>query len=565
MTKREFLTIIAFAEKARALSMECLEITEPSWNMVLFLLRRHLENKLVTVTSLAQAADIPYTTAIRKIDDMLEQGLIIKRARTTTGKSFSLHPSEELIAHFHEYALRIKHLVGTTFGLPPADQGRGNYYFGASYLAASIIPAPAILRTGIGVDNTLRLLVNDDQIFLVMRRVRADLEQWLGGHLEMTVVDLDQLRAMTLADTEREVSAYDITDFDLPWLGEYVEKQVLLPLDDLIAESHLNPADFHPAAWDASAYNGVQYGVPIEPTPELLCYRQDVLAEAGCEPPRTVDDVLEVLRTLAATHPDLAGIAFNAAAGTPIGHMFVQIMGDFGSPPLALPLAGDDFDLSHLRGKHLCPVLNGEAALAAADYLLALREFAHPQLLSMAWDETVQSLADSEVAMAYAWSGRIARFDLNLDSPAYHKVGYLPHPARPGLTPISPMGGYSLGIPNNIEPARIATAWRAIEYLTSPPLLKFYAQNGCLVSARFSVSADPEVKAMSPVIETVDNLAQSGQLKFWQRPPVPEFSAMIDILGQEIHAMMRGEATPRRALATAQQRVDRLMHERGRY
>lgn len=565
MTRKELITIINFAEKGRALAMDCLGISEPTWNMVLFVLRRHLENRMVTVTSLAQAADIPYTTAMRKIDQLHEDGLIIKRPRTVTGKSFSLHPSEELIRRFHDYALRLKHLVGTTFGLPRDIEGRSPYYFGASYLAANIIPAPAIMLQGIGIENTIRLLTNDDQTFLVMKRIKPDLEQWLGGQIDITLVGLDELRERTLEDAAREVSAYDIVDFDLPWMGEYAEKHILRPIDDLLEHSNVNPADFHPAAWDASSYNGVQYGVPVEPTPELLFYRRDILQSLGLEAPRTTDDTLDLLATLRKQRPDIAGIGFCAARGTPIAHTFVLIMGDFGRAPIDLPIIEGDFDLSEVRGEHMRPMIDTPEGLAAAEYLLALRDYAHPKLLDMAWDETVQSYADGEIALAYAWSGRAARFDLNLDSPAYRNSGYLPHPAAPGLSCICPMGGYSLALPRNIDPDRVDVAWRTIEYLTSPALIKFYAQNGSLVSSRFSVSADPEVKNMSPIIEVVDNLAQAGQLKFWQRPPIPEFSSMMDILGEEIHNMMRGETSPRSALARSQSHIDALMRTREYY
>lgn len=563
VTKTELLTILTFVEKGQVLTHSCLGINEATWNILLFVIRRHLENKLVTMTSLAQAADVPYTTAVRKIDQMLEEELLIKRARTTTGKSFSLHPSEDMLGRFHEYALGLKQMVAQTFGFPVDAQGRGNYYFGASYMAANIIPAPTILREGIGVKNTLRCLFNDDQTFLVLKRIRNDLEQWLGGKVEIDCVPLDQLRQLTLGDSRRLVSEYDVVDFDLPWMGEYAQKELLVPLDELIGQSNMNPADFQPAGWEAARYNGVQYGIPIEPTPELLFYRKDVFESCGLEPPRTMKSMLDTLRTLKAQQPDMHGIAFCAARGTPIAHMFVQLLGDFGRAPLDLPKVDGDFDLSQVETQHLTSMIDTPEGMATAEYLLALREFAPPDLLDMAWDETTQLYADGKVAMAYIWSGRASRFELNLDSPAYKNSGYLPHPSGSGRECIAPMGGYALGIPRNIAPARVQMAWQVIRYLTSPELIKFYVQNGCLVSPRFSVSADPEVKTMSGIIETVDNLAQKGLLKYWQRPPVPRFSEMMEVLGEEMHRMMRGELTPREALSRSHKGINRLLKEAG--
>ena len=72
--------------------------------------------------------------------------------------------------------------------------------------------------------------------------------------------------------------------------------------------------------------------------------------------------------------------------------------------------------------------------------------------------------------------------------------------------------------------SRVPTAWKMMEYLTRPELMKWYVQNGNLSSPRFSTSADPEVRAMSNIIERVDAMEKKGQLQLWPRPPIPEFS-----------------------------------------
>ncbi|CAE6790042.1 MULTISPECIES: ABC transporter substrate-binding protein [Paraburkholderia] len=562
MTKQELLTIISFAEKARALSNECLGINEATWDILLFVIRRHLENKLVTVTSLAHAANMPYSTAVRKIDQMLEEELIIKRERTTTGKSFSLHPSEDMIARFHDYALRMKDIVAQTFGFPTDAEGRSSYYFGASYMAANIISGPAILRQGIGVKNTMRFLFTDDPTFLILARAQKELEQWLGGKVEITCASIDDVRTLTLNDAQRAVSHYDIIDFDMPQIGEYAQKGVLMPIDALLESSNMNPSDFHPASWNAASYDGVRYGVPIEPTAELFFYRTDIFESLGLAPPTTVDETLHALRLLKKRRPDIAGVAFCAARGTPIGHTFLQLLGDFGRSPLDLPVIDGDFDLSQLSGERIACMIDSPEGLATAEYLLALQNFAPPNLLHLAWDDVGQLYAEGKIATGYVWSVRAARFEFDSGSPAHKRSGFLPHPRAVGTQCISPMGGYALGIPRNIDPKRVDMAWRVTQYLTSPELIKYYVQNGCLVSPRFSVSADPEVKGMSGVIEIIDRLAQNDQLKYWQRPPIPEFSGMTSILGEEIHRMMRGEIKPKEALVRSQQRIDRILQAR---
>ena len=57
--------------------------------------------------------------------------------------------------------------------------------------------------------------------------------------------------------------------------------------------------------------------------------------------------------------------------------------------------------------------------------------------------------------MAMNWSSRAHLFELNEASPAYKKTGYLPRPAGNSSFQVSPIGGFSLGIPSNISLEKI--------------------------------------------------------------------------------------------------------------
>jgi multiple sugar transport system substrate-binding protein len=57
----------------------------------------------------------------------------------------------------------------------------------------------------------------------------------------------------------------------------------------------------------------------------------------------------------------------------------------------------------------------------------------------------------------------------------------------------------------------------------------------------------------------VDRMAQLGQLQLWPRPPVPEFNAIIAILGEHVHDMMQGLITPKIALSLCQVDIERCL------
>jgi multiple sugar transport system substrate-binding protein len=255
----------------------------------------------------------------------------------------------------------------------------------------------------------------------------------------------------------------------------------------------------------------------------------------------------------------------NYGRGTPVAHTYLQTLADFGQPVIDLARVGEDFDLTRIEGAQFRPRLDTEAARHAADFLLELLQFAHPESLVCDWDKRIALFSDGHAAMTYGWSIRASAFELRPGAAAHGVVRFLPHPPAPGARPVSPIGGFSLSIPTRLDEARRLTAWKMLQYLTRPELLKWYVQNGNLTSARFSTSADPEVRAQSGLIAAVDDMERRGEVQIWPRPPIPEFSSILRILGEDIHAMLRRACTPAEALATAQGRIDALMREDGRY
>ena len=183
----------------------------------------------------------------------------------------------------------------------------------------------------------------------------------------------------------------------------------------------------------------------------------------------------------------------------------------------------------------------------------------------MTWYDRARAYASGAAAMAYSHTLLANLFELDAASPAYRRTGYLPHPTGLDGKPVSPLGGYALAIPANISVERTDAAWRALCALTSASAAKLFVANGSLASPRFSVSRDPEVAAMSPMVSVVDEMARDGVLRMWPRPPVPGISALIAIAGEEIHDALCGNKTQAAALANAQNRADAEMRRQGAY
>lgn len=534
----------------------------PHLNMIVHLLRSHVEGRIVSPSTMVAAAGVPYATAMRKLAEIREAGLVEQRPRTRSGKSFSLHPSTDLLKKFSQLADRVDRLGRAIFGVAGSGNDTTDYYFGGSYHSgkASIAP-PRALPQPLKAPGGLRILVHGDPTFMVMEALKRQFEQIVGTDIHQRAFSIDRLREEALRNATRSKSRYDLIAVDLPWLGEFVEKGVIQPLPDVMDVDRLDPSDFHTAGWRAAHWGGVPYGVPSQTTPELMFYRKDWFATAGLEPPATTEAVIEAARELHDPRHGRYGVAWNAARGTALGHTFMMTCAAFGQPIIDIPPIAGGFDADHLAQGGFRPTLDTERSRAAADYLMQLLDYSPPDILSMSWYERVRPYAAGKVAMAYGYTLLAPYFELDESCPAYGNTGYLPHPHGPEGAPIAPVGGYVFCIPSNLAEDRRDDAAEALIAFTSPGAQKLYAQNGSRTSPRYSVGADPEVRRLSPIFELVDQMSWRDELQFWPRPPIPRISDIIHICGHELHDMLRGIVTPREALARAQARAETLMRQ----
>jgi multiple sugar transport system substrate-binding protein len=567
MTEHELLRIIAFLERVRQPFQDLVPIAEEdaTWNLLLFLIKSHMTGTPVAISTLASVAKTPHATAMRRIHALIERGDILQEPLDEGSKRFKLRPSPALLESFIQYARRIKFLLAETFGLRPKTDSDEDFYFGGSYFAAQIIPPPRLIESLFCGKRELKFLLNSDNYFLSMRDMWADFRNNFASRKNFDLRKLPLLHEQLVANARLPVSEYDIVAINAPWLGEAVKKRLVVPLDDHIAAAGLSSLDFHPSVWSMGTWRGQQFGVPIYCTIELLAARCDLFEKDKLDYPTTFEKTVAAASHFHTPDKKRYGIAWNGGRGMPIASTFMFLMGCCGESILRLPKTSLGNGVDEARGEQLRPQIQSDAGLRVLDYLHKLKEYSPPDILEMDWDRRTTSFLSGETALAYCWTVRAARFETDVSSAVKRKVRYLAQPRGPGGASNNPIGGFLLCIPANLPPDRVELAFEAIAWMTSPEAMKANVQNGFPVAPRFSVAADPEVAATSPIVSVVDRLAKRNMLKGWPRPPVPEYLALEAILGDEIHKALRGETTDRISLANAQRRADDVMREAGYY
>jgi len=566
LSDRECLRILRLLDQIRAGFDEEVNIgqTDADWRMISYLIKGRIAGEPITISTLIQVSGISYGTAQRRIHALMDQGLIVKKARSGTNKSFYLLPSDGLSALLAGYVTEIKSLLARTVGLRGEQNAEDFYFGGADYGREFAAPASLQLhhaRTG----EPLKFLLNDDNYFAAMRNMWSDYRNNLGTRKNFTLKLLPALHSELKAALSADRCPYDVVAINMPWLGEFANAGKLRRLDEFITDDNIRPIDYHPSVWSNGQWSGLQYGIPIYMTVECMAIRRDLFEDQRIAPPRTFDQVIEAGRRLHNPAREFYGIAWNGARGMPIASTFMVLMGCCGAPIFNLGGTRRHYEWASLPAEQLRPRIDCEEARLVMDYLGRLKEISPPTILQMDWDRRISAFLNGEVAMTYCWTMRASRFESEVRSVVKRRTRFIPQPKSTFGAHNNPIGGFLLAIPASVPDDRARLAFEAISWMASSEAMKTYATNGLPVAPRFSVAADPEVAAASPIVRFVDNLAQQGMLCTWQRPPVPEYRQIEFVLGNRIHSALSGELSVNEALALAQAEVDQVMRRSGRH
>jgi ABC-type glycerol-3-phosphate transport system substrate-binding protein len=95
-----------------------------------------------------------------------------------------------------------------------------------------------------------------------------------GVTVEVNRFEYDPYQDMVVTTLASGEGIPDVVTLDPMWTGDIIRSDSLLPLDK--ATTELNVADFVPGGWNMYAWQGKQYGVPLDLDFKILFYRKDV-------------------------------------------------------------------------------------------------------------------------------------------------------------------------------------------------------------------------------------------------------------------------------------------------
>ncbi len=387
----------------------------------------------------------------------------------------------------------------------------------------------------------LTLASMTDQYVTAFQYLIPKFEEETGIKITLDELGYVDLYSKLTADFVAHTGNYDLMTVDIVWSGEYAQNKYTLPLDDFMArdKDQLALDDIMPVAWTLGEWEGKHWAYPLAGYANVLNYRKDVFAEAGMEPPKTQEELLEYAQKLTKPDEDFYGIALLGAKGPAVAQDYMVFVQQHGSSIL---------------DENGNVAINTPKNVEVLEFFGELFKYAPPGATDYWWDQRETAFRSGKVAMMEGWSIARAGYENPEISSVVGKVDIALAPVAEGMEPKYGFGGWGIGI--NADSKNAEAAWEFIKWLSSPDIQKEWIRHDG-APIRRSTLEDPDLNKEYPWFPVLLESFENGDGDY--RPRIPQYSIIQDALGTTVNAYLVGEMSAQEALDQAQAQVEEAL------
>ena len=541
MHKEEIFSLIKLIEKTKITELQEINFSEDYLPIIFFVMMSYYENKLCTFSNLSTSTNIPFNTAKRKINNLINSKLIYKKKRLKGGEHNIFLPTPSLINIFEKYLYSIKIHIGKNFGIVKSQDEDNEWYFGGNYFKSKIIPPSKKINLQNNKLKEIKFLIWQSSAFKFLINYEKKLENLTNLKIKFIPKKWDELKNEIIKNSEKKSSKYELVLFDSIWLADLIKKKSLLNISEYVLSDEFEFSDFYHEGMYANQRQNNFYGIPFQVTIHNLCYRKDLFLKHALSSPENTNDLIAALKILHQPHKKYYGISFPGAIGMHLGHFFCNLLGaTFETPLFNFPKIYKSYDTENFKMKELDTNINTEKFLKALEYLKELFQYSHPNTLNLTQGFQHIPFFNKEVGLAFIWSGMMGPVDLDNLHPLHKKISTVSFPTYlKNQEHILPYGGFNIGLPNNIKNSKIKSIWNFLNFFTSAECFKKIHSLGGVCTPRFSLINDPDIINASHLTKKISNYSQNHKLQNWMRPSIQNIELIYKILSVEIQEYLQ--------------------------
>lgn len=353
--------------------------------------------------------------------------------------------------------------------------------------------------------------------------------------LEYETMSQDLLDQLIIWMTSQDTTV-DIYGIDEPWVSQFGRAGWAVPLNDRIPDLENR---FSASGLDTFSYEGDRIGVPFWGSVTGLYYRTDILEAYGFDAPRSVSEMVEIIETVQADDPDVAGFLWPGAREEDLVMYYSTLLHAFGG-------SYTDAD--------------GSYAFDSPSSLEAVR-FMRNTIESGVSPRAVQNWNRQEGRQRFANGEGIFLWDNNdiviwLDDPERSQVvgnwDLMTFPAESDGERVAVTGGFAFSA--NPFSEKIDAAIQVLDVIAGQQVQKGFALAWGPVQYFNGLYEDAEVQSYNPNVEKLVPLVNSAL----NRPPSENYAELSGILQEQLNAIITGITDPAEGLANISDRANAL-------
>lgn len=369
------------------------------------------------------------------------------------------------------------------------------------------------------------------------RTLADEFTELTGITVVWDVVEETNLKSKQLLDVQGG-GRYDVFMVDAFWMSEYASKNVLVPVDTFVSDAEKTPEWFDyediMAAYrnGIAGANGVNYGIPTAGETRFIAYRTDLFEKYGKQPPKTMDEYLELAKFFNGKEEGLYGVSMRAQRGIHFASGWMSLMYNFG---------GGFLDQQRLAEGEVAFTCTTPETVSSLEYFVELLGCAPSDVGTYTHEEALGAFIAGKTAM---WLDATALANQITDpatSTVADKVAFVPTPTGPAGDGAA-LAGWNLAIPTSSK--NQDEGWAFIAFMASRLKSIDYVKAGG-VATRASVFENEELAALNPSFEAQKQalIAANGLVEkglSWI-PQHDQINQMLEIAGAYGSSALAGD------------------------
>ena len=331
-------------------------------------------------------------------------------------------------------------------------------------------------------------------------------------------------------------SPYDLVYMDIVWTPKFAAAGWLQDISDRLSPEEAQ--QYLAGDIAGGMYENKLYRVPFRSDAGMLYYRQDLLQQAGYQPPETFKELLEISQDLQQQGLTEWGYVWQGKQYEGLAAMFVEILQGSG----AFWVNPDTLEVG----------LDRPEALEAVEFLrqAIATQVSPPGVTTYAEEETRLLFQNGKAAFLRNWP---YVYSAALDSPIAGKYSIKPMVHSAGNSSGACLGGWGMGIATTSKYPD--AAWEVIKFLSSEESQREFILETGFVPSRTALFNDKAIVSKYDYYPKLLDVVKSSAL----RPPISQYAQTSDILQRYLSAAITGKMTPEKAMQAAASETRNLL------